>query len=311
MLHLKFPEIKAEAVVVTLLSGKKEKPKPKLFGPDLRVGWGSSTWRGRVKKFGMSSETQGKQTSWRDISGFWWDIPGAPKSLRKKTFGFNFRTLFWGFLSFFQGRILAVWILAPNLPNFDLKLPWIFGWIFFLRFFPREKACKKSSTKKNPRQNSPGTLFRKIPLGLLQKPFLDIFRPQKKSKERKDGAQSQPGRRNCKFEIRKCRCRKAVGSCKCECEWQWACDRPVLLKENPLNQGCLGRVHTEGVVRHDAFEEGFHWKVIEFFRGGPRGATTLLHFSSAPESRPFIQSVKSTLRSTAWEGFSRLLSRWF
>ena len=53
---------------------------------------------------------------------------------------------------------------------------------FFLLFFPRKKARK--NPPKNPPQNSPGTLFGKIPLGFLQKPFLDkallrIFKWQK------------------------------------------------------------------------------------------------------------------------------------
>ena len=44
---------------------------------------------------------------------------------------------------------------------------------FFLLFFPRKNARK--NPPKNPPQNSPGTLFGKIPLGFLQKPFLDNF----------------------------------------------------------------------------------------------------------------------------------------
>ena len=34
-----------------------------------------------AKKFGMSFEAQGNQTFWRDIPGFYWDIPGRSKSL--------------------------------------------------------------------------------------------------------------------------------------------------------------------------------------------------------------------------------------
>ena len=70
-----------------------------------------------------------------------------------------------------QGRILAVWILAPKLPNSDLKIAVDFWVDFFLLFFPRKKARK--NPPKNLPQNSPGTLFRKIPLGFLQKPSLD------------------------------------------------------------------------------------------------------------------------------------------
>ena len=75
-----------------------------------------------------------------------------------------------------QGRILAVWILAPKLPNSDLKIAVDFWVDFFLLFFSKEKGPKKSK-KKNPRQNSPGNSFGKIPLGFLQKPFLDHFGP--------------------------------------------------------------------------------------------------------------------------------------
>ena len=44
---------------------------------------------------------------------------------------------------------------------------------FFPPIFSKKKGPKKST--KNPPQNSPGTLFGKIPLGFLQKPFLEIF----------------------------------------------------------------------------------------------------------------------------------------
>ena len=59
-------------------SGKKKKPKPKVFGPDI-FGWGGGLPREVVgaKKFGMSLETQESQT-------FWWISRGCPKSLRKK-----------------------------------------------------------------------------------------------------------------------------------------------------------------------------------------------------------------------------------
>ena len=66
-----------------------------------------------------------------------------------------------------QGRILAVWILAAKLPNSDLNFAVDFSVDFFFLFFPRKRA------RKNPPQNSPGTLFGNIPLGFLQKPFLD------------------------------------------------------------------------------------------------------------------------------------------
>ena len=72
-----------------------------------------------------------------------------------------------------QGRILAVWILAPKLPNSDLNFAVDFWVDFFLLFFPRKKARK--NPPKNPRQNSPGNSVGKIPLGFLQKPSLDKF----------------------------------------------------------------------------------------------------------------------------------------
>ena len=68
-------------------SGKKMKPKPKLFDPDI-FGWGGGLPREGVgaKKFGMSFETQGNQTCWRDIPGFMAGYPGGrPKSLRQKS----------------------------------------------------------------------------------------------------------------------------------------------------------------------------------------------------------------------------------
>ena len=76
------------------------------------------------------------------------------------------------FLDNYQGRTLAVWILAAKLPNSDLNFAVDFLVDFFPPIFSKEKGPKKS-TKKNPPQNSPGTLFGKIPLGFLQRPFLE------------------------------------------------------------------------------------------------------------------------------------------
>ena len=69
-----------------------------------------------------------------------------------------------------QGQIFAVWILAAKLPNSDLNFDVDFGVGFFLLFLSRKKALK--THPKNP-QNSPRTLFGKIPVGFLQKPPLD------------------------------------------------------------------------------------------------------------------------------------------
>ena len=45
----------------------------------------------------------------------------------------------------FQGRILAVWILAPKLPNSDLKIAVDFFLVdFLLLFFPKEKQARKT-----------------------------------------------------------------------------------------------------------------------------------------------------------------------
>ena len=76
-------------------SGKNQEPKPKLFGPDI-FGWGGGLPRERVgaEKFGMSFETQGYQTFWRDIPGFCRDIPGVPEKFEQKRFVFNSRPLF-------------------------------------------------------------------------------------------------------------------------------------------------------------------------------------------------------------------------
>ena len=53
-----------------------------------------------------------------------------------------------------QGQILAVWILAAKLPNFDLNFAVDFGVDFFLLFsrlfppaFPQEKGPVKSNKK--------------------------------------------------------------------------------------------------------------------------------------------------------------------
>ena len=66
-------------------SDKKNEHKPKLWGPDI-FRWGGCLPSEGVaaKKFGKSLETHGKQTFWRDLPGFGWDIRGCPKSLRKK-----------------------------------------------------------------------------------------------------------------------------------------------------------------------------------------------------------------------------------
>ena len=52
---------------LTLHSGKTKEHKPKLLGPDIFC-WGGGLPREGVgaKKFGMSFETQGNQTFWRD-----------------------------------------------------------------------------------------------------------------------------------------------------------------------------------------------------------------------------------------------------
>ena len=71
-----------------------------------------------------------------------------------------------------QGQILAVWILAAKLPNSDLNFAVDF-WGIFSSCFSKEKAQK--IPPENPPQNSPRVLIRKIPLGFLQRPFLEWF----------------------------------------------------------------------------------------------------------------------------------------
>ena len=76
---------------------------------------------------------------------------------------------------FLKARNLAVWILAAKVPDADLNFA-VDLWVdFFLLFLPRKKGPKKS-TKKIPREIHPGLCSEKIPLGFLQKPFLDSFR---------------------------------------------------------------------------------------------------------------------------------------
>ena len=100
---------------------KKKEPKPKLFGPDI-FGWGGGLSREGVgaKKFGMSFETQGNQTFWRDIPGFCRDI-----SLRKKKTVFNSCPLHECFLSAFGH-------LAQTAPKSG---PRIVFFVFFSFFF--------------------------------------------------------------------------------------------------------------------------------------------------------------------------------
>ena len=64
---------------VTLNSGKKKEPKPKLFGP-VRVGWGSSTWTGGGQKVRYVPRNQGNQTFWAGYPGI---LPGYPGIARE------------------------------------------------------------------------------------------------------------------------------------------------------------------------------------------------------------------------------------
>ena len=70
---------------------------------------------------------------------------------------------FWG-APIFQGRILAAWILAPKLPDSDLKIAVDFGVDFFLLFF-QGKGPEKSHQK----------FPRKIHLELCSENFLSDF----------------------------------------------------------------------------------------------------------------------------------------
>ena len=78
-----------------ILSGRKKEPKPKLLGPDI-FQWGRGLPRERVgaKKFDTSLETREIKLFGRDLPGFCRDIPGVPEKFEKKTFVFNFRSLF-------------------------------------------------------------------------------------------------------------------------------------------------------------------------------------------------------------------------
>ena len=62
-----------------------------------------------------------------------------------------------------------MWILAAKLPNTDVKFAADFGVDLFPLVFLQAKTPEKIHPK-NPSQDSPGTLFEKIPLGFLQKP---------------------------------------------------------------------------------------------------------------------------------------------
>ena len=76
------------------ISGKKNEPKPKLFGPDI-FGRGGGLPREGVgaKKFGMSLEAREIKLFWQDIPRFCWDILGVPEKFEEKKFVFNPRPL--------------------------------------------------------------------------------------------------------------------------------------------------------------------------------------------------------------------------
>ena len=76
---------------VTFVREEKGTQTQTFWSGYLRVGWGSSTRGGGGKKFGMSFETQGNQTFWRDIPGF---LPGYLRKFEKIVF--NSRPRFWG-----------------------------------------------------------------------------------------------------------------------------------------------------------------------------------------------------------------------
>ena len=76
-------------------SGTKNEPKPKLLSPDIfRWVWGSSHTKGWGPK---SSVCPSKPRESNFFGGISRDFAGisrsCPKSLRKKKFGFNFRSL--------------------------------------------------------------------------------------------------------------------------------------------------------------------------------------------------------------------------
>ena len=79
------------------LSGTKNEPKPKLFGPDI-FRWSRGLPRERVgaKKFDTSLETREIKLFGRDIPGFCRDIPELPEKFEKKKFVFNSCPLFLG-----------------------------------------------------------------------------------------------------------------------------------------------------------------------------------------------------------------------
>ena len=60
---------------------------------------------------------------------------------------------------------------GPETPKFWFENCSGFWGGFFAPVFPRKKARK--NPPKIPRQNSPGNSVGKIPLGFLQKPFLE------------------------------------------------------------------------------------------------------------------------------------------
>ena len=74
-------------VVNSQESDKKKEHKPKLWTrtPDV-FRWGGGLPREGVgsTKFGMSFEIREAKCFWRDIPGFWWDIPAVPEKVERK-----------------------------------------------------------------------------------------------------------------------------------------------------------------------------------------------------------------------------------
>ena len=73
---------------LSLCSGTKKEPKPKLLSLDIfRWGRGLPHEGVRAKKFGMPLETREIKLFGRDIPGFCRDIPGVPEKFEKKSLG--------------------------------------------------------------------------------------------------------------------------------------------------------------------------------------------------------------------------------
>ena len=90
---------------------------------DPPVGWGSSTWRAGGRKVRYVPRSQGNQTFWPDIPGFYQDIPKVSEKFEKRKSVFNFHSLSAVPLLFFGGggEITKITKITPPFSKYTPK----------------------------------------------------------------------------------------------------------------------------------------------------------------------------------------------